>query len=273
MPSMLTACALLPFALAAQGNRNDATQLRTGSQSFISALEFQQSLRVCNAYPYNAALDLFIGKAKLNAEPLGYKQCQEFKQKLESGAKVDFNVGESTVGTFTITDLPQSDAVLGLVVFRHDAISTAVSFESHVFADSDQPQVAVIDTYRGPREEAEAEVRIEDHADAVSGNATARSEVLRFNTVVAVSPGRYEVELRDSKGRPSARNELVTAAHESYMVLRVGVNARQGQDYGQELVVFPETPAPSEVKSGAMAAGGFGSVVVALLAHVAMQGF
>lgn len=268
---MLTACALLPFALASQGSHNDGAHLRTSSKSFISALEFQQSLRVCNAYPYNAALDLYLGKQKLTQDPLGFKQCQEFKPKLDAGAKVDFKVGDSTVGTFTITELPQSDAVLGLVVFRHDAVSTAVSFESHVFADSDQPQVAVIDTFRGPSKEVDGELRIEDHSEA----KTNRSEILRFNTVVAVAPGQYDLELRDSRGRPTARSSMVTSEHESYMVLRTGVNARQGQDYGQEIIVFPETQAPrsltEEEKSAAAPLGALGGFVAALMTMLSMQ--
>merc|ERR1719265_977677 len=86
---------------------------------------------------------------QLSEEPLKYKQCKEFVPQLKDGDKVIFKASDSDVGTFTISDLPMNDAVLLLAITRHDTLSTAVAFESHVFASILSAQVAVIDAYKG----------------------------------------------------------------------------------------------------------------------------
>lgn len=237
------------------------SQLRSGQAgaSFIRTLEFKQSLRVCNAYPYNAALDVWNGKTKLTEKnTLEYKQCDEFTPQLKAGEKIDFKVGDSIVGTFTISDLPQSNAVLLMVISRHDTLSTAVAFESHVFADSIQAQVAVIDTYKG---KATSELRIQDRED----KKAPRSEFLRYESVVAVTPGVYDVVLQDSEGKEEASNELVAQQHESYVVLRCGVEAQQGQAYPQELLVYPKSDAKQFEKSSAKSMTGMGLVAISLI--------
>merc|ERR1719160_130520 len=90
---------------------------------------------------------------------MNYKDCAEFTNALKAGDKLDFRVLDSQAGTFTISDLPSNDAVLILMIHRHDTLSTAVSFESHVFANLQNAQVAVIDTYKGA---AKANTRIMD---------------------------------------------------------------------------------------------------------------
>merc|ERR1719198_1893688 len=78
----------------------------------------------------------------------------------------------------------------------------------------------------------------------------ARSEELRFDSVVAVNPGRYEVALTGEDGEMKTKTELVALGKESYVVLRTGVEAQQGPTYAQELVVFPESD-PGMLRSGA----------------------
>merc|ERR1719191_2066794 len=126
-----------------------------------------------------------------------------------------------------------------LVIHRHDTLSTAVSFESHVFANLLNAQVAIIDTYKG---KARAVPRIMDTADAKN----ARSEELRYDSVVAVNPGEYEVELAGEDGATKSKSQLVALNRESYVVLRVGVEAQQGPAYPQELVVYPKSEAPKK---------------------------
>jgi len=139
-------------------------------QSFVRALEFKHRLRVCNAYPYSAALDVFRGKAEKLTEDssLAYKACRDFKVQLKPGDKLEFKVGDANAGTFSVSDLPNNDAVLFLAIYRHDTLSTAVSFESHVFANLLNAQIAVIDTYKGMKK---ASLRIQDH----DNSKTARS--------------------------------------------------------------------------------------------------
>merc|ERR1740121_2750138 len=112
-----------------------------------------------------------------------YKSCRDFLSPLKSGDKLEFKVGDANAGSFSISELPNNDAVLLLVIHRHDKVSTAVSFESHVFANLLNSQVAVIDTYKGS---AKAFPRILDSKQ--SGNGAARSEDLRYDSVVAVNP-------------------------------------------------------------------------------------
>lgn len=213
-------------------------QLRhEAADSFIRALEFQQHLRVCNAYPMDTALDIYDGKDKISSEALNYKSCGEYPMTLKQGSNLDFKVGETTVGTFTINALPDNDAILQLVVFRHDAASSAVSFESHVFANLQAPQVAVMDTYKGA---ARAQVRIEDFKN----KKDSRKELLRYDSVVAVNPGHYQVSLvGPAGGNGTATTDLVALPKQSYIVMRVGVEAQEGTAYPQEMVVFPQSSA------------------------------
>jgi len=209
------------------------------ARGFVKALEFKHRLRVCNAYPYAAALDIYRGKDDrlTGDEPMPYKKCKDFQAKLMTGDKLEFKVGDATAGTFSVSDLPTNDAVLLLVIHRHDPISTAVSFESHVFAKLANAQVAIIDTYKG---KAKASARIMD-ADPKAKQS--RSEELRYDSVVAVNPGKYEVALTGEDGEEKAKSPLVALDRESYVVLRTGVEAQAGYSYPQELVVFPQSDA------------------------------
>jgi len=205
--------------------------------SFVRALDFKHRLRVCNAYPYNQGFDILRGKdEKLTEASLAYKSCVDFKVSLKSGDKIRFEAGGTSAGTFSIQDLPNNDAIMLLVVYRHDVESTAVSFESHVYANLLNAQIAVIDTYKGSKKST---VRIEDHSDS----KTSRSEELRYNSVVAVNPGKYECILVDATGnsKPAHAAELVALNRESYVVLRVGVESKTEGSYSEELVVYPQS--------------------------------
>eukprot|EP00419_Tripos_fusus_P001780 CAMPEP_0172689530 /NCGR_PEP_ID=MMETSP1074-20121228/23221_1 /TAXON_ID=2916 /ORGANISM="Ceratium fusus, Strain PA161109" /LENGTH=194 /DNA_ID=CAMNT_0013509355 /DNA_START=234 /DNA_END=818 /DNA_ORIENTATION=+ len=171
-----------------------------------------------------------------------YKTCNEFVTQLKPGDKLEFKIGDGNGGTFSVSDLPNNNAVLFVVIHRHDTLSTAVAFESHVFASLQNAQLAVIDTYRGT---AKSEPLI---MDSPGGGNTSRSEELRFESVVAINPGLYDVALVGSDGKTKARNSLVARNRESYTVLRTGLEAKQGPSYPQELVVYPQTD-PSAMHS------------------------
>jgi len=244
MSLRLASCILL-LAQSASGaiNRNGGLGHRSSSSSFVMALEFKHRLRVCNAYPYAAPLAVYQGTDKLTSEPMPYKACEEFKTKLKSGDKLEFRVGDSSAGTFTISDLPNNDAILLLMIHRHDTLSTAVSFESHVFANLQNAQVAVIDTYKGSEKST---LKIQDHG----GTQDQRAEELRYDSVVAVNPGKYEVLLQDKKDKVVATAPLTALNKESYVIMRVGVDAQAGDKYPQELVVYPQSN-PGGLRSGA----------------------
>lgn len=218
--------------------------LRHRGKSFIASLQFKHKLRVCNAYPYSYPMDIYLGKEKLTASPLAYKKCEEFTPELKAGDKLDFRVGESSAGSFSVAELPSNDATLVLVIFRHDTMSTSVSFESHVFGNLINSQIAVLDAYRGA---AKAMPRIRDVSEA----KTERNEELRYDSVVAVNPGLYEVVLQAVDGQVKSKQQLVALNRESYVVVRCGVEAERGQTYPQELMVFPHSD-PKALTGAAM---------------------
>jgi len=242
----LTLCAILCVTAAAYADR----ALR--SEGFVRALEFKHRLRVCNAYPFAASLDVFRGKSeKLTGDgAMPYKGCRDFMAPLKSGDKLEFKVGDASAGTFAVSDLPNNDAVLLLVVHRHDTLSTAVSFESHVFSNLANAQIVVLDTYKGKAKAHTSIMDAESHVKKDQKQDKARSEELRFDSVVAVNPGHYEVALTGDDGETKAKTELVALNHESYVVLRTGVESQQGPKYDQELVVFPRSD-PSMLQNGA----------------------
>jgi len=236
-------------------------------QGFVKALEFKHRLRVCNAYPYSTPLDVIRGKSEslTGDEPMAYKSCRDFAAGLKAGDKLEFKVGDSSAGTFAVSDLPNNDAVLLLVIHRHDTVSTAVSFESHMFANLQNAQVAILDTYKGA---ARASPRITD-VRALNKNTTV-SEELRYNSVVAVNPGEYEVDLVGEGGLVKSKGRLVALNHESYVVLRTGVESKTGQSFEEELVVFPESDA-SSLHSGGTHQGPQLFLLAALCAALSFQ--
>jgi len=250
-------CMLLLAAPALANLRVQTTRKHVAGSSFVKALEFKHRLRVCNAYPYAAALDLYRGRSEKMTDdgPLTYKNCKDFKAPLKAGDKLEFKVGDANAGTFSVSDLPNNDATLLLVIYRHDTLSTAVSFESHVFANLLNAQVAVLDTYKGAEK---ASLKIQDSSDS----KTARSEELRYDSVVAVNPGKYKCQLVGVDGSEKAEAPLVALNRESYVVIRTGVEAQQGPSYKQELMVFPQSD-PSQL-SGASKMASMGMVMLVL---------
>jgi len=220
------------------------SQLRTQARGFVRALAFEYRLRICNAYPSEEKVVVAKGKEDLTKDgALPYKECHDFKTDVKSGDKLDFKFDGSQAGSFTITDLPQNDATLLLVIHRHDVNSATVSFESHVFANLANAQVAVIDSYTGS---AKSSVKIQDH----KSTDKTRQEELRYNSVVAVNPGDYDCVLVSSSGEEKAKTRLIAAEKESYIVLRVGVEDK-AHPFPEELMAFPRTDESSLPKSSA----------------------
>jgi len=244
----LTTCILAAVSVAVSAANFGQ---RSSASGFIRGMEFKHRLRICNAYPYAASLDVFRGRSErlTGDSAMPYKSCRDFLSPLKSGDKLEFKVGDANAGSFSVSELPNSDAVLLLVIHRHDTVSTAVSFESHVFASLPNSQIAVIDTYKGSKKSLP---RILDSKKALT-KAAARSEELRYDSVVAVNPGVYEVDLSDASGNMKQKRELVALNHESYVVLRMGVESQQGESFPEELVIYPQSDMNALPHSGASA--------------------
>jgi len=239
MSRLLLIAALCTVAVALTADTQGALRSKVRAEGFVQALKFKHRLRVCNAYPYSSALDVYRGAGEklTDTAPMHYKTCKDFVAPLRSGDKLEFKVGDSSAGTFSVSDLPSNDATLLLVISRHDTLSTAVSFESHVFANLNNAQVAIIDTYKG------AEKASPTIMDVAAKGKTSRSEELRYDSVVAINPGMYNVHLMGADGKDKAQSQLVALNHESYVVIRTGVAAQQGPAYPQELLIYPNSDA------------------------------
>jgi len=237
MSRFLLCAALCTLAVAITDHKQAALRSKVRAEGFVQALEFKHRLRVCNAYPYGTPLDVFRGATEklTDSAPMKYKTCQDFVAPLRSGDKLEFKVGDASAGTFSVSDLPQNDAVLLLIIHRHDTLSTAVSFESHVFANLANAQVAVIDTYKGAAKGSPTIM------DVAAKGKTSRSEELRYDSVVAINPGLYNVHLMGADGKDEAQSQLVALNHESYVIIRTGVEAQQGAAYPQELIIYPNS--------------------------------
>lgn len=258
----------LAFAVCAavvSGNQvNHQAQLRHSAKhnrdSFVTSLDFKYLLRICNAYPNSVSMDVYKGASErlTGNEPLKYKSCRDFKAPLKSGDRLEFRIGEASAGTFSIADLPNNDATLLLVVERHDTQGTSIAFESHVFAATEGSQVAVIDTYKGKDKSGP---RIMDEPVVKDGKTLpVRSEELRYDSVVAVSPGSYQVALTGADGKEVARAPLRAEKYQSYVVLRTGDEPKQ------ELVVYPSPSDLGPAKSGAAARQPLAVLLAAALA-------
>lgn len=244
----LAICLLARIAASTSVVASQLRQKHAGA-SFISSLKFKLKLRICNAYPYTYPMDVYLGKEKLTEMALAYKACGDFTPALKAGDKLDFKVGESSAGSFSISEIPENDAVMLLVIYRHDTLSTAVSFESHVFSNLANAQIAVLDAYRGKEK---AIPRIQDVRKHQPEGVQQRSEELRYNSVVAVNQGMYEVVLEGATdGQKKATHQLVALNRESYLVVRCGVQTEQGQAFPQELMVYPKSD-PRELGGAAM---------------------
>jgi hypothetical protein len=188
-------------------------------------------------------LDIYRGKSEKFTDdgPMKYGTCRDFVAPLQSGDQIEFKVGDASAGTFAVAELPQNDAVLFLVISRHDTLSTAVSFESHVFANLKNAEIVVVDAYRGAKQST---VVIKDAPKGSFEEASttmARSEELRYDSVVAIDPGDYEVELVGSDSKRQAKTRFKAVERETYVILRTGLEAQDGQSYPQELLIYPNS--------------------------------
>lgn len=264
-------------ASVAQGVSIKATKHDVvADDSFVRALDFKQVLRVCNAYPGESGLSVVLGKEKLSKSPLNYKNCEEYTTPLKSGDMVNFQVGDTTAGTFTISDLPARDATLMMIIHRHDTWSTSVAFESHVFANTDGPQVAVIDTYKGKKDVGELHIKdVQVHKDK-EGHVLKKvqDELLRFSSVVVVNPGMYKLDMLHEAANSTSlvqtaeADDFVALPARSYAIIRVGVEDEEGNSFPEELMVFPHSDKRELPHSSAAAHSFVGILVASLLAAV-----
>eukprot|EP00933_Yihiella_yeosuensis_P051837 TRINITY_DN49809_c0_g1_i1.p1 TRINITY_DN49809_c0_g1~~TRINITY_DN49809_c0_g1_i1.p1 ORF type:complete len:273 (+),score=51.15 TRINITY_DN49809_c0_g1_i1:67-885(+) len=206
----------------------------------------QHRLRICNAYPSKWPIAVSMNKVDISgSQPLAYQQCREFAAELKAHDRLDFHLSSTYAGTFSVEEMPEVESVLVLVIYRHDVDTTAVSFQSHVFGTLQNAQLAIIDTYKG--ESNLMPVVTEENEQAT------RIEQLKYDAVVAVRPGIYEVALMDPISKEAKTSQSFTARPgQSYVAIRMGVDAEQGRKYPEELIVWPQFAGASAVRPAAM---------------------
>mmetsp|Transcript_23037 Transcript_23037/g.49026 ORF Transcript_23037/g.49026 Transcript_23037/m.49026 type:complete len:277 (+) Transcript_23037:64-894(+) len=239
--------------------------LRAGSRgarpSLIVSGKADQKLRICNAFAFDAPLDITHVRSKASLGSLPYKGCEDYKMQLNEGDQLDFKVAGTDVGTFAVAGLPQASRILLLIVQKRADSSMGASFKSHAFAEEapDSAQIAVIDTYGGAKNPTDKV----DIFDVTEPNITLRkSEALPLNSVVSISPGSYQVAM-NSAGLNTTGPELSAEGKTSYVVFRVGEGGKskeKAESFPEELVVFPS---PGGARSAA--ALGSGLLLAALL--------
>lgn len=237
-------------------------------QTLIEPLKFNQKLLICNAYPHKSRTTATMnqGKKVISEGGLKFNECEYALSEILPHDKLDFAIADAGIeGTFEIGSLPDSDAVLLLVIEKRDGKSAMFSFNSFAFPTSamsgDEAQVAVIDAYKG--ETKMPHLKMSDHMSGTANaqEKTKRIEDLNFNRVYAVEAGLYDASVVDRLEDQKAEEKLEE--------FRTTLNLKRGMDYvvirtGDD-VDFPETLVsfPS-AESAATGKGGLG-VMVALI--------
>lgn len=243
MSWQFAAVALLCMARAAALGAGPAlkTEMSLRAGSTITALVPKatvQKLTICNGYASNKSVEVFLQGKKLIEAPLAYKACEIDSAELGDSDVLEFKAGGSTIGSFTTSGMPKATMSLLLVLHRRSLHSHSIAFQSHTFSQLNTAQIAIIDTYHGG-EKSHVEIADADQEkDSKEKDTTLmqRSETLKFSSVVAVNPGKYDVSLVHSGSSldASKAKQLVAESSKSYVAMRVG----HGHEFEEELVLF-----------------------------------
>lgn len=236
---------LLAWGLAFGDDAASEQSLRTAKtnpprQMVLRTDTPMRALRICNAFAHQQPLKIRCLRTSEDLGTLAYKECQDHQLPLQEGDQIQFKADTSDVGTFAVAGLPRSPVTLLLIVSNKRGHGSTAAFKSHAFADGADgtAQVAVVDTYNNEpgANITERTVLIRDEPKKGSDEAPRSGEELPLNSVVAVSPGDYRVELASTEGTPVSFSALNAKEHVSYVVMRVG------GDNGtpEEVVVYPQ---------------------------------
>lgn len=237
---LMIACVAVLIALPAaaassSGLRNQAHAGGDVHRLVVQNPQVDQQMVICNAYVSVKKLDIMLVRTRqtvTGSSPLAYKQCKEFSLPLQEGDQIDFKAGGVDVGTFYATGMPKYAASLLLIPRRRSPQAVGMKFESHAFADLQTPQIAVVNACSGKNEKLDEAVKISEML--VAHGEEAVQEDLKFNSVVAVNPGKYGISLA---GAVAGTMSLYAAGTGKYVVVKVGVEGDAKNP--QELVVFP----------------------------------
>jgi len=244
---MIICCAVLAAVSSALDSSSAAGGLRAVTQAvgdshhrtvLASVPMVDKTMTICNAYASPKKLDVMLVRTRqvlTEGSPLAYKQCKEFTFPLVEGDQLDFKSAGLDVGTFYATGLPASAASLLLVPHRRNPHAVGMRFESHAFAVTQVPQIAVVNAYSG-KEDAGSVKIAESLVEEGQTKESMMEEDLKFASVVAVNPGKYGISL---SGVNKASLPLSAVGVGKYVVIKVGMEGDEKGNFPQELVVFP----------------------------------
>merc|ERR1719161_1604928 len=216
--SFLPVLVLAAISAKAHGSKGLLAPGATAGGGVVKALHFDRRFLVCNAYPSDSPAKVSKnGVALEGASTLGFQECRYVAKEVLAKDKVDFEIESAGIqGTFEVGDLPDSDAVLLLVMQKRDGHSALMSFKSFAFPmnpHSDEAHIAVIDASTNlPKEH----LKISESSSKKKG---AEQEELMFNRIYALDSGVYKVALGGIK--PEL---LELQSKKDYVLLRTGEN-------------------------------------------------
>lgn len=260
-------CAVFAGSKSAVRGANPANE-----QGIMKKIDFKHKLLLCNAYPdaHKIAVTRNSDAIITADHGIAFRECRYVdNMHLQQRDKLSFEVEQTGIsGTFQVGELPNTDAVLLLVLEKRDTWSKLVSFQSFAFPkvsgqSQKDAQVAIIDTFRG--NSTRPLLKMEDHiTEKEKQTVSRRVELLNFNRVYAIEEGRYDASINDNLSEEetsslttkASRMMLHLAHGENYVVLRTGDGSHE-----QGLTVFPSFKANS---------AGFGPGLMAFLLMVSI---
>lgn len=257
--AVVLACLVAPAASLGHAGAGQFRGKSRGSH-FVEPLKFDQKLLICNAYPSKAPVHVAKNGQTLEfsgSRGLKFDECAYAPTGVLSKDKIDFEVTELGIqGTFEVSDLPESDAVLLLVVQKRDPKSKLVSFQSFAFPSNNgdgEAHLAVIDASVGV---GDARLKVRDLPRDPKAASKERPEELSFNRMYSLDPGAYHLSMDDSN------TEVEFAGHKDYVVLRTSSGKTS------QLLAFPheEPVRGSAAPLGGALAGALAALVVGALA-------
>lgn len=247
------------FALEIEGKHSQLANQRAHDneafsgrklRSIIDVPRYTHKLRVCNAFTDDSPVELLHHKKTHSAIAnltkgglLSYKACQDFLTDLVRHDSVEFRQNSKHLSSFSVSSLPQRDALLVLVLHSRDG-SKRPTFASHVFSSNPHPQVVVLDMFSGSSKghlAIKASPPPEPPADGKKTKevSSMQMESLAYSTVVQVNPGEYNFILVG--GSRPAKAPLSVKDGESYVAMRVGTEGKA--EFPEEIIAFPQSSA------------------------------
>lgn len=201
----------------------------------MASHEFRR-LRLCNAAASWSALEMRkVQEPRLVEYPLPFKACRDYSLPLHYGDQLLFRADGKDVGTFLVRSVPSPGSLLLLVPFRKgESANGPLVFHSHVFAQKNVSQVAVIDTLDGNLKHVHSSRPVhvaETKRHQGKWTAEPHGEALRYNSVVSLTPGFYQLGLHRGHGE----KYINARGQDDYVAVRVHADSASPE----ELIVFP----------------------------------